>query len=121
MEQISFFLAEYSDWVGVAFGLLATFLLTVTLHRIKKLGKRMDSLARSMRSERVVWEDFDEAENEKHMTEERTADVKSMDRKSPAEGNMSVRPNTGKASTGEPKREMNPDELLNAVLDEVFP
>ncbi|MBO5070785.1 MAG: hypothetical protein J6C37_10560 [Roseburia sp.] len=121
MEQVSFFLAEYSVWIGVAFGVLVMLLLAVTLHRIKKLGKRMDTLTHSIRSGREAWIDFDETVSRKNMAEEKTAELRKANQKS-ADGGMSAgRQRAGKEIPAEAQREMAPDELLNAVLDEVFP
>lgn len=120
MEQVSFFWAEYSDWISVWFGVLVTLLLTVTLHRIKKLGKRMDTLVRSFRSSREAWAEFDEMANWEHTDKEKTTDLKMTKQKKTEGGALMSRQNAGKEIPGEWKQQMDPDELLNAVLEEVF-
>ena len=115
MEQISYFLAEYSGWVIVGFGVLVTMLLAVTLRRIKKLGKRIDTLARSICPNREVWAGFEEADS-KNMVGEETLELRKEDKKGTEGGKSQM-----KETSGEMQREMGPDELLNAILDEVFP
>ena len=121
MERVSFFLTEYSGWMVVTFGVLVTMLLAVTLRKIKKLGKRMDTLARSIRYGRETWVDMEEATSLKMVTGEKEADLGRIDKKR-TEGEKSLgQQRAMKEASVEEEREMEPDELLNAVLDEVFP
>lgn len=120
MEQISFFLAEYSGWIIVGFGVLVTILLAVTLRRIKKISKRMDTLARSVRSNREAWDGFDKVASTKNMVGEEMSDLRKTDQKGTERGKILSQQRTTKETSGELQREMDADELLNAVLDEVF-
>lgn len=121
MEQVSFFLAEYSDGISVAFGVLVTLLLTVTLHRIKKIGKCLDALACSLHSSQETWTDFDKMTNWEDRGKEKAAALKLTNPKRTEEGVLMSQQKAGNELSGELKQQMDPDELLNAVLEEVFP
>lgn len=103
MEQVRYFLAEYSGWISMAASGLTILLIAVVLHRIKKVGKQI----RESATEIGIVLEFAKrsAENEK------AAAVSGQLPGGADNISMSAGAVPGE-STG---------ELIDAVLEEVFP
>lgn len=104
MEQVRFILTEYAGWICMGMGILAIVLLAITLRRIKRMRKQQKELQESIRllHERVEWV----LELQRSDAARKQADV--------------LRAKQSRERRKDPYAE-HPEELINAVLGEVFP
>lgn len=95
MEQIDIFLTEYSSWVFVGLFGLTIILLIVTLHRIRRIEKEIRQIADSTKCI---------AAQTARAVEEREVKQASV-----------------KEGACHSAGQEHPEELIDAVLEEVFP
>ena len=105
MEQVRYFLAEYSGWISMAVSGLTLLLLAAALHRMKKIGKQIKETAADVRA--VLEFARQSAEEEKVM--------KAVVQRQTGQYGADRQRMSGQASGD------MPDELIDAVLEEVFP
>lgn len=95
MEQIGLFFTERSSWIYMGLGFCTLVLLAITLHRIKQNLRQMNKLTETAEHIRIQLEHFVEV---------------NVQEKEILENQQELEPET-----------TQPEELLNAVLEEVFP
>lgn len=95
MEQIGMFLAEYAGETTAVFGVFAVLLLLVTLHRIRRIEKYIQGIAGNAAKDTCTQQNKARSVSE---DEAQGADT-------PKTETLEMQP---------------PEELIDAVLDEVF-
>ncbi len=105
MEQVRYFLAEYSGWISMAVSGLTLLLLAAALHRIKKIGKQIKETALDVKAVLEFARRSAETEKVRMAAEQQQSGKKGAERQ---------------MISGQASGDM-PDELLDAVLEEVFP
>lgn len=98
MEQVRLFLAEEAGLMMAGFAVLNLILFAITLHRIKWIEKRGRELLHTMEGIQGQMNDFVRLNCQAEEREEKASE-------------QSVKP----------EKTETPEELLNAVLTEVFP
>lgn len=106
MEQIRLALELYSDWIIMGLTGITVIFLVFALHRMKKVQKQIKQL-----SEKIE-QHFRRQEQEGISAEAKI--LGSMEQRQVSETVKS-------AEAKKPSEEQSPTELINAVLDEVFP
>lgn len=114
MEQISVLIGHYADGITAATGIFAMILLAVALHRIKQIEKTQRRVLESLSAQRQ--EDFAGMPNVQKAQD--VAPVKD----GVSEARTEAEPAVGStASVSEKQMQQDAAELLDAVLEEVFP
>lgn len=96
MEQIIVFLTEYSRWIYMGLACLMIILLSVTLHKIRRMQKEMREISENTRRMLLV---------QTEQTQEKNKNMKER----------------GEGKEGQAIVQEHPEELIDAVLGEVFP
>lgn len=96
MEQIIVFLTEYSSWISMGLACLMVILLSVTLHRIRQMQKEMREISENTRRVLSV---------QAEQTQEENKNIQKLEKREEGQFAMQERP----------------EELIDAVLGEVFP
>lgn len=123
MEQISVLIGQYANGITVAAGVFAIILLAVTLHRIKRLEKTQRKVLESLYALRRE-NSFEEVQK---VREAVTADGALQRTEAQPAGGGKLRTGAEPVTTGngasaaEKQLPKDAAELLDAVLEEVFP
>ncbi len=106
MDQVRLFLTEYSGWITMAVSGVVFILLAVTLHRIKGIGRLIRENTTDTKRILVCVEQEAEA---------RKSEAETARRQTMQEITHGQQPVVASVSGGAP------EELIDAVLEEVFP
>lgn len=95
MREMEMFLTEYSDWLSFGMGLLVIILLAITLHKMKRMERELHRQREQMKT---YFEERKKEEENKPtvMVEEPVYERKKVAKEAP-------------------------ENLINAVLEEIFP